>query len=176
MKTIKYNERNNLPITHLYYFGEYNTLLQLSKSSLFLFQIIMMQQARCLNCDRQLNEGEKFCSNCGQKTDLHRLSFHEFSNEIIHYTTHADKSIFTLLRDLVVKPGTIGREYIAGKRQKYFKPLNFFFIVAGIVVFMTSSLYNPDNSRSKQMELGAQYIKDPVKNSNSWLCLNEVKK
>ncbi len=122
-----------------------------------------MQQNDCLNCEIQLNGNQKFCSNCGQKTAIHRLSFHEFSHDVIHHITHADKSIFTLLQYLILKPGIIAREYVAGKRQKYFKPLNFFFIVAGIVVFMTSSLYKPDDSRSKQMEMGAQHIKDPVK-------------
>ena len=122
-----------------------------------------MQTASCLNCNTQLEDVHKFCPQCGQKTKVHRLSFHEIGHDAVHYFTHADKSIFTLLKELATHPGLVAREYLSGKRRKYFKPLNFFLIVAGIVVFMTSTLYTPNTGRSVRMEQAAQKIEDPVK-------------
>ncbi len=122
-----------------------------------------MLHSNCLNCEVSLDEIQKFCHNCGQKTSTHRLNFHEINHDIIHQVTHVDKSIFTLLRDLIIKPGIVAREYIEGKRKKYFNPLSFFLLVAGIVVFMTGFFYRPDTSRSKQIETAAQRIQDPTK-------------
>ena len=122
-----------------------------------------MHQPLCLNCEMSLSDSVNFCPNCGQKTNTHRLSLHDLTHDTVHYFTHADKSIFKLLKELAVKPGIVAREYITGKRQKYFKPLNFFLIVAGIVVFMTSAFYKPNDERSRRLEQSAQYIQDPVK-------------
>lgn len=122
-----------------------------------------MNQDNCLNCNKYLNQDAPYCAWCGQKTNTHRLSIHELSHDAVHYITHADKSIFKLLKELARRPGLVALEYIAGKRQKHFKPLNFFLIIAGIVVFMTSSLYKPNDLRSKQMEQSTQQISDPAK-------------
>src|SRR5688572_7885209 len=100
-----------------------------------------MNPANCLNCGTALAPMQNFCSNCGQKADTHRLSFHDLWHDAIHYFTHADKGIFHLLKGLATRPGRVAQEYIDGKRKMYFKPLNFFLIVAGIVVFMTSTLH-----------------------------------
>lgn len=101
-----------------------------------------MQAPDCLNCEHPLAAGKQFCSNCGQKTAVHRLSLHDVGHDALHYFTHADKGIFSLIWQLVRKPGIVAREYVAGKRRKYFPPLNFFLIVAAISLFMTSMLYN----------------------------------
>lgn len=122
-----------------------------------------MHPANCLNCNSNLDEDFKFCPKCGQKAAIHRLDFHAISHDAVHYVTHADKSIFTLIKELISKPGIVAREYVAGRRQRYFKPLNFFLIVAGIVVFMTSSFYSAEDNRSRQIELAANKIQDPVK-------------
>lgn len=57
---------------------------------------------------------------------------HEVAHEGIHYFTHADKGIFTLIRDLAVKGGIVAKEYIEGRRKKHFPPLNFFLIIAAV--------------------------------------------
>lgn len=90
----------------------------------------------CANCDFLLNTEHQFCSHCGQKAHLHRLSWHDVTHDAIHYFTHADKGIFHLLIQLIKKTGTVAREFVGGKRKKYFPPFNFFLIVAAIYVFL----------------------------------------
>ena len=135
-----------------------------------------MNHDNCLNCNSSLQANAAYCAWCGQKTNTHRLSFHELGHDAVHYITHADKSIFNLIKELARRPGLVAREYIAGKRQKHFKPLNFFLIVAGIVVFMTSSLYKPNDFRSQQMEQSNQQITDPVKKQYHIQMANRVSK
>jgi uncharacterized membrane protein len=120
----------------------------------------MHNRDHCLNCGSSLTDGQNFCAGCGQRTSIHRLSLHEITHDAIHYFTHADKGIFSLLRELVMEPGKVAREYVEGKRVKYFKPLNFFLIVAGILVFMTSFFYSEDASRSKPFEERAAKAKN----------------
>ena len=102
--------------------------------------------AHCANCDFLLNTEHKFCSHCGQKTHLHRLSWHDVTHDAIHYFTHADKGIFHLLIQLVTKTGAVAREFVAGKRKKYFPPFNFFLIVAAIYVFLFTLSTKPSTT------------------------------
>lgn len=90
--------------------------------------------SNCLNCNAPLSATQKFCSECGQKTALKRVNLHDVLHDAIHYFTHADKGIFTLLKSLVVQPGLVAKEYIEGKRKKHFPPLNFFLIVAAVYI------------------------------------------
>ena len=106
----------------------------------------------CLNCDRPFAPDERFCPQCGQKTDLHRLSWHDIWHDAVHYFTHADKGIFMLLRELAVRPGVVAREFVAGKRAKYFKPLNFYLLVAGILVLVLSRTLAANDAGAKPFQ------------------------
>ena len=116
---------------------------------------------QCLNCEIPVMPQQAYCMGCGQKTQLKRLSLHEVTHEAIHYFTHADKSIFSLLKQLLVNNGKVGKEYIAGKRKKYFPPLNFFLIVGTVFVLIISVVNKPaENIINNYPELN--HISDPV--------------
>lgn len=121
-----------------------------------------MHPTNCLNCEAELHAGFKYCAKCGQKASIHRLSFHDLGHDVLHYLTHADKGIFHLVRELAIRPGVVAREYMAGKRTTYFKPVNFFLVVAGILVFMTSYFHYIDESFVKDLENKATQVQDPV--------------
>lgn len=87
----------------------------------------------CLNCREPLNNNYQFCPTCGQKADTHRLSFSHLTHDVIHYFTHADKSIFRIVWLLIVSPGKTVREYLHGTRKKYFPPVNFFLISVAVL-------------------------------------------
>jgi len=93
---------------------------------------------RCTNCENILEESYQYCPQCGQKTNLHRLNLHYVLHGTFHYFTHADKGFLQLLRELTLRNGTVAREYVAGKRAKYFPPLNFYLLVATIFVLVIS--------------------------------------
>jgi hypothetical protein len=122
-----------------------------------------MHPTNCLNCGSGLGTAYKFCASCGQKANTHRLSFHDLGHDALHYITHADKGIFHLIKELARRPGTVAREYIDGKRAKYFKPINLFLIVGTILVFMTTTFHLIDETNIKRMEAAAARLTDPAK-------------
>ena len=95
-----------------------------------------MHPTHCLNCETTLSLGQRFCGQCGQKTSTHRLTWTHFQHEFLHALTHADTGILYLFKELVLRPGVVVREYLAGKRQKYFNPFSYFLVSAGVVVLV----------------------------------------
>ena len=91
-----------------------------------------MQPTNCLNCQATLEPQQKFCPDCGQKTDTHRLSLGHIWHDLVHAFTHADKGFLHLIKHLAIKPGKAAREYVNGHRKKYFNPFNFLILVVGV--------------------------------------------
>lgn len=132
---------------------------------MIVFYIVHTIMENCLNCNTTLLSEQKFCSTCGQKVPTKRLDLHDISHDVIHYFTHADKGIFQLLKALVTKTGIVAKEYVEGKRKKYFPPLNFFLIVAALYVFTTSLTLNHANSSIKQTTSTTSYQSQQNKNA-----------
>lgn len=116
----------------------------------------------CLNCNYELQEGQKFCPECGQKAALKRLTLHDIWHDVVHYFTHADKGIFQLLKALTFQTGSVAREFVQGKRKKYFPPLNFFLIVAALYVVMNAVFPNR-TATGQQRNSNSSYQAAPQK-------------
>jgi hypothetical protein len=106
-----------------------------------------MSSSNCLNCEATLNSPARFCPQCGQKTNTHRLTLGHFFHDFFHALTHADKGIFYLLKELALRPGIVASEYIAGKRTKYFNPFSFFLILMAVFVISNNYLAQPAKAR-----------------------------
>jgi hypothetical protein len=104
-----------------------------------LLSYTAMHNTSCLNCDEIIPESKSFCAGCGQKANTHRLTLPEILHNALHAITHADKGFFHLVKEMAVKPGIVAREYIEGKRKKYFNPFSFLVIVTGILVLVSSN-------------------------------------
>src|SRR5688500_17676214 len=95
----------------------------------------------CRNCGGSLTPGQAFCGTCGQRADIQpRLTMREISHDIVHAITHADHSIFALVRALVTRPGHVARDYIEGQRKRHFSPWVFLLItvsLASAVILIT---------------------------------------
>jgi len=109
-----------------------------------------MQSTNCLNCGSVLESSSHFCPQCGQKADTHRLNFHHIWHDLVHAFTHADKGIFPLIWQLAFKPGIVAREYVEGKRKKYFNPFTFVILIVGFAsVILINSGFTNFNSGSR---------------------------
>jgi len=91
---------------------------------------------QCQNCDAPLAAAQRFCGSCGQKCGSGRLTMRQVTQDFLHALTHVDHSIFSLVKQLAYRPGHVAREYIEGKRKKYFGPLAFLLIAVGLASFM----------------------------------------
>jgi len=90
---------------------------------------------RCRNCDAPLAEGQIFCGHCGQVAEAHRLTLGSIGHEVMHALFHVDQSIFALLKGLLLRPGHLARDYVEGRRKRYFGPFGFVVITAGLATF-----------------------------------------
>jgi hypothetical protein len=87
----------------------------------------------CLNCGTRFADGQQFCGACGQRTNVSpKLTMRDIGHDLAHAITHADHSIFSLIRALVTRPGYVAAEYAAGKRKRHFGPFAFLVITVGL--------------------------------------------
>jgi Protein of unknown function (DUF3667) len=84
---------------------------------------------QCRNCHTNLTFGQAYCSACGQKRISGRLTLHEIARDLIHAVFHVDRSAISLVRVLLVSPGTVALDYVQGHRKRYFGPFGFLLIV-----------------------------------------------
>jgi hypothetical protein len=96
----------------------------------------MERSAACANCETPLRAEQRFCGHCGQRAHSGRLTMRQIGHDVLHALTHADHSIFSLIRQLAYRPGRVAREYVDGRRKKYFGPFPFVVISVGLASFM----------------------------------------
>lgn len=90
----------------------------------------------CKNCGSTLSG--KFCAACGQQADIHRVTFKHLIHDFFHALTHTDKGFFFLIKELVYRPGYLAKEYLEGRRKKYFNPFTFYVIVSALWALVVS--------------------------------------
>src|SRR6187549_1900675 len=83
---------------------------------------------RCLNCSTECSD--VYCPHCGQKTATNRISFQALLHDIPHSVFHLDKGFLYTFIELLKRPGPAVRDYIAGRRVKYYKPLAYLIILS----------------------------------------------
>ncbi len=90
----------------------------------------------CLNCGKMLKDKHKFCPGCGQSAKVTRVQMRDIQKQTLKKLIHADSEVLNLLRGMATAPGLAVREYLDGKRKKYYPPVRFLFLMTGISVFL----------------------------------------
>ena len=99
--------------------------------------------AHCLNCDHALAPPGCFCPQCGQ-APAHRLSTGHVLHEITHVFTHADKGIFAFVPLVLLRPGVLVADYLAGRRKRHFNPFQFLLLLVGLATLLAKQLHYYD--------------------------------
>lgn len=94
----------------------------------------------CPNCAGALPVGAGYCPQCGQPRP-HRLSTAHVLHELVHVFTHADKSIFGFVGQVLWHPGRVVADYLAGRRKRYFNPFQFLLLAAGVATVLAVQLH-----------------------------------
>lgn len=89
----------------------------------------------CKNCGNSIHV--KYCTYCGQETIKHRLTLKELLGKFTEAITHADTGVFTLIKHLAIKPADVAKEYIAGKRKKYYSPMKYLVLIVTVSALIT---------------------------------------
>ncbi|SNR17667.1 DUF3667 domain-containing protein [Tenacibaculum jejuense] len=84
----------------------------------------------CKNCNAEVIGN--FCSNCGQKTNVDTIDFKYLLSEINNSIFQVDHGFFYTIKQLAIAPGHSVKDFIDGKRKKYFKPITFVLILSTI--------------------------------------------
>jgi hypothetical protein len=100
----------------------------------------MPQDARnpCRNCSAELASGQAYCASCGQKRITTRLTMPELGHDLLHVVFHVDRSVLSLIRALLVRPGAVALDYVQGRRKRYSGPFAFLFIVVAAASAMVA--------------------------------------
>lgn len=78
----------------------------------------------CHNCGAAVTY--HYCAVCGQETRLHVASAGEFIHEFIGHYVALEGRLWQSLRFLLLRPGFLTAEYIAGRRKRYVEPLRLY--------------------------------------------------
>jgi len=101
-----------------------------------------LEPARCLNCGTSVTG--KYCPGCGQTADVHVLSMREVAGDVTHSLLHLDSRVWQTLKLLVLKPGELTREFIAGRHQSYLPPFRLYLAIS--ILFFALSALLPDSN------------------------------
>lgn len=112
----------------------------------------------CKNCGTHFQG--KYCTNCSQKAGTGRLKVANVLDEFWHNLTHTDRSALGLIKDEFKNPGLVIREYLAGKRKKYFNPYSFFLVSSGILIFLTMKVFKYEDQLYQYRNEFGQYTSE----------------
>ena len=108
-----------------------------------------IEYKQCLNCGSSLSEN--YCSNCGQSSSVDRISFRDTLSDFFSASFALEGPLMRTIKLMIVNPGKLCREFLEGRRKRYYKPVAFFILLTAIYIILRSWLdYNPveENMRS----------------------------
>lgn len=71
-----------------------------------------------------------FCPRCGQSARVGRFSFKKAALLFLDVWGVGNRSMFRSIRDLMLRPGFMIRDYLSGMQSAYFPPFKMFFLLA----------------------------------------------
>ncbi len=91
-----------------------------------------------------------FCPECGQRMNIYKVTFSETFQDLINALFSIDAPLLITLKELVIKPGVLLRNYLNGQRRKYYKPVSFF-ILTTVIYLIVRSLIGFDPFRNSMI-------------------------
>ena len=107
----------------------------------------------CENCGTAL--AGPYCSQCGQRHHEHPVHhFWHFVGEATEDLTHADSRLWQTVYALLLRPGFLTEEFLAGRRARYLPPVRLylvvsviFFLILGLQSWLSAPAINVQESR-----------------------------
>jgi len=104
----------------------------------------------CLNC-ANIFEGT-YCTECGQKINSGRIYLKELADDFFTNFFTIDSPPFRTIKALTTKPGNLIREFISGKRKRYYKPVQYFILILAFHLLARALLnFNPVENQFRAM-------------------------
>jgi len=106
-----------------------------------------MTNNKCLNCGKKLTD--KFCSSCGQKADMQRITFKSLLyHDVLHGVFNLEFGILFTAKQALLRPGKAALDYIAGKRKRYYNIFYLILLTIGALIFTNNmdELFNDNGN------------------------------
>ena len=92
----------------------------------------------CTTCGTSF-EGN-YCPRCGQSSRIGRYSFKNAFLLFLDVWGLGNRGMFRTLRDLILRPGYMIRDYLQGMQMAYFPPFKLFFLLIALSLLVESGL------------------------------------
>ena len=92
----------------------------------------------CTTCGTQY-EGN-YCPRCGQSSKIGRYSFKNAFLLFLDVWGLGNRGMFRTIRDLILRPGYMIRDYLQGMQMAYFPPFKLFFLLIALSLLVESGL------------------------------------
>lgn len=114
----------------------------------------LRQDKTCLNCSKIVEE--RYCTHCGQENIEIKESFGHLFRHFFEDLTHYDSKFFITIKDLLLKPGFLTKEYLAGRRASYLHPIRMYVFISFVYFLALFTFFNPGHGIEEQLiEKGA---------------------
>ena len=93
---------------------------------------------RCCTCGQEYQGN--YCPCCGQSARIGRYSFKKAFLLFLDVWGMGNRGMFRTLRDLILRPGYMIRDYISGMQMAYFPPFKLLFLLTALMLVVESGV------------------------------------
>ena len=108
------------------------------------------EQHECATCGTRY-EGN-YCPRCGQSSRIGRYSFKNAFLLYLDVWGLGNRGMFRSIRDLILRPGYMIRDYLRGMQMAYFPPFKMFFLIITLSLLVDTGLNIQGINRQKEAE------------------------
>lgn len=92
----------------------------------------------CQSCGTEFHGN--YCPRCGQSAKVGRFSFKKAFLLFLDIWGVGNRGMFRSIRDLMLRPGYMIRDYVSGRQSAYFPPFKMFFILATFSLLLSHGI------------------------------------
>lgn len=114
----------------------------------------------CASCKNVFEGG--YCPRCGQSARIGRFSFKAAFLLFLDVWGFGNRSMFRSLRDLILRPGYMIRDYLRGMQSAYFPPFKMFFVLAAISAIVEHGIFSIEPTETENRKIVEVSAQGPV--------------
>lgn len=102
-----------------------------------------------------------FCPRCGQSAGVGRFSFKKAALLFLDVWGVGNRSMFRSIRDLVLRPGYMIRDYLRGMQSAYFPPFKMFFLLTALSLLVQNGFSFGLGEENGQQQNTEEVVQNP---------------
>ena len=114
------------------------------------------EQHECGTCGTHY--AGNYCPRCGQSARIGRYSFKNAFLLYLDVWGLGNRGMFRSIRDLLLRPGYMIRDYLRGMQMAYFPPFKMFFLLSALSLLIDSGLNIQGINRIEQQKKESEEI------------------